>query len=81
MKIWFESKIDKFWSYRSAVMSYKNIRIEFEVDNDLHTAIERFLNENGYKIDNHICWKSGDLYCCYSDGRLRIGDGVTEGNY
>lgn len=63
--------ISEFYTYRTA-----NIEISLivELDEISIKQLNRYIERNGYRMDNHICWKNNKgLYFRYSDGKLHVG--------
>lgn len=63
--------ISEFYTYRTA-----NIEISFstELDEISIKQLSRYIERNGYRMGNHICWKNNKgLYFRYSDGKLHVG--------
>lgn len=71
--------IVEFYTYRSAKVNWSfNIELSREDIDNLHEYIE----DNGYKPDNHICWKDSNGICCwYMDRTLYIGTEIIKKNY
>lgn len=80
MKI--KGKIVEFYSYRKARMTVDYIRTEVTLSNEDTLDLNKWLERQGYRFDNHIAWKTdADVYYNYSDGILYIGNGLTIGDY
>lgn len=75
----FTSCVDKFYTYRSALVdSSVNIHLTPDDSNVLRNALKRC----GYTMDNHICWTTKDGMCfSYSDHVLSIGTSLRECNW
>ena len=72
-------EITKFWTYRTAFVPGIIVLEMSEYD---RLEIKNFLDNNGYKIDNHICWQMEDgVYCMYSDLKLHIAGTIEEMNW
>lgn len=70
-------EIKEFYSYRTAIVS--GIKIE---DKTISETVRKFVTENGYKMDNHICFTTNnDLAFMYSDRCLYIGTHVIKRNW
>jgi hypothetical protein len=71
----FIGEIEEFYTYRSA-------RCNHSFSIELSTSQKEFLREYlEDKMDNHITWKSGDMYYTYSDGCLYIGNSINIKNW
>lgn len=67
--------ITKFYPYRRAIVTGLCI----DVNETMSKIIREFLTDNGYKMDNHICWKTDNgLTFMYSDRHLYINTKVRE---
>lgn len=66
------NNIVEFYPYRKAMVAQA---VTFDLDDfDVNVVLKRYLEEQGYKKDNHICWKTAEgLYFQYSDGTLYVG--------
>lgn len=65
--------ITAFYSYRKARVWGVALTLTMRQKDD----IREYLESNGYKIDNHICWSSNTLHFMYSDGHLFIGTEIS----
>lgn len=72
-----EMKIIRFHSYRKA----RVFGITIECDAKTTTKIKNHIEEQGYKMDNHICWEYDNLKCMYSDHVLTIGTEISIKNW
>ena len=71
----FFGEITEFYTYRSA-------RCVHSIIIELSPSQKEFLREYlEDKMDNHITWKSNNLYYTYSDGHLYIGNSVKVKNW
>lgn len=71
----FGKEIIEFYPYRTArCMHSMFITLSSSQKQDLREYL-------GSKMDNHITWKSDDLYYTYSDGVLYIGTSVKIGHW
>ena len=69
--------ITEFYPYRTAIVT----GICFE-DKTIHETVREFLTDNGYKMDNHICFTTNNgLAFMYSGRCLYIGTKVTKRNW
>lgn len=76
MKIEFPyDKISAFYPYRSA-RAFSDLYLKDE-NNELWDAIRERLEEDGYKIDNHICFTINNINYMWSDCQLYIGGKLT----
>ena len=66
---------DFFWSYRRA---YVEPQFTVDLNNHQWALLSRYLERNGHKLENHICWKAGDFYYQYSDYSLYVGTTIVE---
>ena len=72
----FNSCFAKFYPYRRALLCAS---IWIKLDEDGKRFLAKYLERQGYKFDNHICWKLADGCCfSYSDGKLGIGTEIIE---
>lgn len=70
-------KIKEFYSYRTAIAT--GVKIE---DKTISETVREFVTENGYKMDNHICFTTDNgLAFMYSDRCLYIGTHVIKRNW
>ena len=70
-------KVTEFYPYRTAIVT--GILVE---DKTISETVREFLTDNGYKIDNHICFTlNNGLACMYSSRCLYIGTKVTKRNW
>lgn len=70
-------KITEFYSYRTAIVT--GVKIE---DKTISETVREFVTENGYKMDNHICFTTDNgLAFMYSDRCLYIGTHVIKRNW
>ena len=70
-------KIKEFYYYRTAIVS--GIKIE---DKTISETVREFVTENGYKMDNHICFTTDNgLAFMYSDRCLYIGTHIIKRNW
>lgn len=65
--------ITVFYSYRKA----RVWGVSFTVTERQKDDIREYLESNGHKMDNHICWSSDKLNFMYSDGCLFIGTEIS----
>lgn len=65
--------ITAFYSYRKARVWGVSLTVTERQKDD----IKEYLETNGYKMDNHICWSSDKLHFMYSDGCLFIGTDIS----
>ena len=73
------SCIDKFYTYRTALLQAS---IWIHLEEDERAKLRKYLERQGYKYDNHICWRNKDGMCfAYSDGSLGLGLEIVEGRY
>jgi hypothetical protein len=73
------SCIDKFYTYRTALLQAS---IWISLDTDERRKIHNYLMRQGYKPDNHICWRNKDGMCfALDDGSLGLGLDILEGKY
>lgn len=73
------SCIDEFYTYRTAVVESSLI---IHLDQKECNMIRNYVKEQGYKPDNHICWKNKDGMCfMYSDRTLIIGLSIIKRNW
>ena len=73
-------KIVKFYKYRKAIV--KNIFCEIEMTKDIYEDVEKWISNNGYKMDNHIVMEIQDkIYIGISDGEVLFGTSVKEGSW
>lgn len=71
----FFKEIEEFYTYRSA-------RCNHSFSIELSPSQKVFLKEYlGDRMDNHISWKSHDMYYTYSDGCLYIGTSIHIKNW
>lgn len=68
--------IQRFWPYRQAYVC--PILIDVELEKEEISLLEEQLNRYGFKLDNHTCFKCGNLYCEYSDHILHIGTKIIQ---
>lgn len=66
----FFGEIEEFYTYRSARCIHS---IAIELSPSQKEDLKEYLDK---KMDNHITWKSNNLYYTYSDGYLYIGTSV-----
>ena len=72
----FDSCIEKFYTYRSAQVAAD---LWVDLDDFEIKLLSKCIEENGYRMDNHICWKMKDGLCLsYSDHKLGIGTKIIE---
>lgn len=77
--ITFLSTIEKFYTYRTALLD-ASVWVPLN-EKDKH-FLKLYLERNGHKMSNHICWKCKDNTCfAYIDGELGVGVAIIEGNY
>ena len=70
--------ITEFYTYRTAIVTGFCIAI----NETMSKTIREFLTDNGYKMYNHICWKTDNgLTFMYSDRCLYIGTKVIKRNW
>ena len=70
-------KIKEFYYYRTAIVT--GIKIE---DKTISETVREFVTENGYKMDNHICFTTDNgLAFMYSDRCLYIGTHIIKRNW
>ena len=71
-------KITEFYPYRTATVT----GICVEEDKTLSETVKEFLEDNGYKFDNHICFTTNNgLAFMYSGRCLYVGTKVTKRNW
>lgn len=69
--------ITEFYPYRTAIVT----GICF-TDKTISETVREFLTENGYKMDNHICFITDNgLAFMYSDRCLYVGTKVIKRNW
>lgn len=85
MRIKFCEKIVEFYPYRTAKVLYtfcEDCSASSEQSFWLVEQIKRYVEENGYKMGNHICWKTESGLCYqYSDHSLLIGTELIKDNW
>ena len=65
--------IKNFYSYRSNRCSHS-----FVIDNVPFNKIKEYVEEQGFRMDNHISWENKYGLCfTYSDHRLYVGYKMT----
>ncbi len=70
------SCIEKFYTYRTALID-ASIWIDLEAGE--RQMLRKYLQNMGYRMDNHICWKNKDGMCfMYSDNKLGLGTNLRE---
>ena len=70
-------EIKEFYSYRTAIVT--GVQIE---DKSITETVREFVTDNGYKMDNHICFTTDNgLAFMYSDRCLYIGTYVIKRNW
>lgn len=70
-------EITEFYSYRTAIVT--GVKIE---DKTITETIREFVTENGYKMDNHICFTTNNgLAFMYSDRCLYVGTNIIKRNW
>ena len=76
----FTGKIVKFYPYRTALAGSSTY---VELSREDIEVLRKFIeDENGYKIDNHICFQTDDGKCyMYSDRTLYIGGKISVRNW
>ena len=71
-------KVTEFYPYRTAIVT----GICVAEDTSISETVKEFLEENGYKFDNHICFTTNNgLAFMYSGRCLYIGTKVTKRNW
>ena len=71
-------KITEFYPYRTAIVT----GIYVSEDTSISEIVREFLEDNGYKFDNHICFTTNNgLAFMYSGRCLYIGTKVTKRNW
>ena len=71
-------KITEFYPYRTAIVT----GICVAEDTSISEIVKGFLEDNGYKFDNHICFTTNNgLAFMYSSRCLYIGTKVTKRNW
>ena len=71
-------KITEFYPYRTAIVT----GIYVSEDTSISEIVREFLEDNGYKFDNHICFTTNNgLAFMYSSKCLYIGTKVTKKNW
>ena len=71
-------KITEFYPYRTAIVT----GICVTEDTSISEIVREFLEDNGYKFDNHICFTTNNgLAFMYSSKCLYIGTKVTKRNW
>ena len=73
-----DTPISEFYTYRSARVAPI---LTIECDEYMCSVIRSYIEDNGYRHDNHICWKSGGLCFMYSDRHLYVGDEIIKTNW
>lgn len=68
-----DMSITAFYSYRKARVWGVALTLTEKQKDD----IREYLESNGHKMDNHICWSSDTLHFMYSDGCLFIGTEIS----
>ena len=78
--ICFHGEIVEFYTYRSARVPGAII-LDFSQNwEDIYKHIKHYVERNGYRMDNHICWKTDDgLYCMLHDHKITIGTEILKG--
>ena len=75
----FERKVINFYPYRTACIDQIFLEIENE---DLWIYVKKFLEQNGYQINNHVCWTlDNGISAMYSDSRLMFGTEIIVKNW
>ena len=65
--------IIKFYPYRTA--SVYGVHIENDENKSLYKEVKAFVEENGYKMDNHICFSTDfGIDFMWSDNTLIVGE-------
>lgn len=71
--------VKKFYSYRSGLLGNLTLVIEDREGSNLSMAVRNYLNSQGYRMDNHICWESTSGVCYgYSDHKFYVGSYIKE---
>lgn len=77
--ICFKGQIQRFWPYRSA---FAETQVQLDLEDFDIKILKRFVEENGYRMDNHISFElESGLYCTYSDHKLYISSTIIEGKW
>lgn len=72
----FDGCIDKFYPYRSAQLC---ATLWVDLDEVGVTLLAHCIENMGYHLDNHICWRMKDGLClAYSDHKLGVGTEIIE---
>lgn len=67
------STITKFYTYRTAYVC--GVEIDNDKNGDLYKEVKAFVEENGYKMDNHICFSTDfGIDFMWSDNTLIVGE-------
>jgi hypothetical protein len=62
-------KIEEFYPYRRALLNGHFFSCTLTEED--FSALSKAITRQGYKMDNHICWKTESGICMmYSDGHL-----------
>lgn len=71
-------KITEFYPYRTAIVT----GVYVAEDTSISEIVKEFLEDNGYKFDNHICFTTNNgLAFMYSSKCLYIGTKVIKRNW
>lgn len=77
--------IKRFYTYRSGSINHLTLVIEDRESADstmLASKVKKYLESQGYRMDNHICWETTSGVCYgYSDHKLYVGSSITEGRW
>lgn len=77
-----EMQIKDFYTYRTAT-AFGGVKITDQTNkNMLRENVKNYLEEQGYRMDNHICWTNIEgINFMWSDNALYIGGKLTIKNW